>query len=426
MTSRLHRQAIVSIADQAVFSGAMLVLNILLARWTSPEEYGAFAVLFAIFLILAGLHNAVIVEPMSVFGPQRSSAARKTYLRHVYLMHGIVSVALVAAASLVVVFLDNGAIRTASWALPVTLPLAMTFWLTRRKCYVESRPDRALFLSTLYALAVVAGLSWLFMSESLSAFSAFIVFGLAGFAVSLPDMARTCRGKRRAAQKTYIDDVRQHVKYGRWSLGESIAFALGASILPLAIAWFMSVGEAGKFRAMQVVFLPLTHLITGLGLLLLPVMSKLRAAASTDRFVARARTVLLVFVMLAVAYVLPILLLGRALLMLIYANPDYLDFLPLLPYLALNGVAAAWIAALMIIARSAERPDIVFVATAWGSGAMLTAGIAAIAAFGLPGIAAALLLNTGVTAIVLAWYGRHLVHQSPPDVSRHAREGANV
>ena len=35
-----------SLVDQALFSGANFLLNILLARWLLPEAYGAFAVAF--------------------------------------------------------------------------------------------------------------------------------------------------------------------------------------------------------------------------------------------------------------------------------------------------------------------------------------------------------------------------------------------
>ena len=33
-----------AVLDQGLFSGANFVVNILLARWLTPEEYGAFAV----------------------------------------------------------------------------------------------------------------------------------------------------------------------------------------------------------------------------------------------------------------------------------------------------------------------------------------------------------------------------------------------
>jgi len=74
VAARWKSRAFFSLADQAVFSGAMFIVNILLARWTSPKEYGAFAVLFAIFGILSGFHSALIIERMTVYGSTRPLA----------------------------------------------------------------------------------------------------------------------------------------------------------------------------------------------------------------------------------------------------------------------------------------------------------------------------------------------------------------
>ena len=423
---RWQRPAIISLADQAVFSGSMLLVNILLARWTSPEEFGTFAVLYAVFLIFAGFHNALIVEPMSVFGARKQAAARQVYFRHVYLIHGAVVFVLAIVAGLAVVFLGGESIRAAKWALPITIPLAMTFWLARRACYVESRPGRALGMSTLYAILTMLGLYWLSYTESLSTFSAFMVFGLAGFIVSLPAASKALVQRMPQSPTPIVSSIKQHLSYGRWSLGESIAFALGMSILPLAIAFFMSIGEAGKFRAVQILFLPLAHLLTGLGLMLLPTMSRQRVSAPFEKYTCRARILLALFVGLSIAYVVPILVFGSNLLTLIFRDPDYLDLVSLLPYLGLSAIAGAASAAMMIVLRSSERPDLVFLSTAAGSVVMLSVGVAMIAAFGAGGIAAALILSSCVTAILLAWSGRSLLYRPAPAVGQRVEEGANV
>jgi O-antigen/teichoic acid export membrane protein len=198
------------------------------------------------------------------------------------------------------------------------------------------------------------------------------------------------------------------------------------SILPLAIAYFMGLGEAGKFRAVQILFLPLAHLLTGLGLMLLPTMSRHRVSAPIELYASRARVMLALFVGLSVIYVVPILVFGSNLLTMIYQDPNYLDLVSLLPYLALSAVAGAASAAMMIVLRSSERPDLVFLSTAAGSVVMLSFGIAMIAAFGAGGVAAALILNSCVTAILLAWSGRSLLLLPAPGVGHRVEEGANV
>ena len=65
----LLRGVFASIADQAAFSGTNFAVNVLLARWLTSEGYGAFSVAWSMYLILFALHNALIVEPMTVVGP---------------------------------------------------------------------------------------------------------------------------------------------------------------------------------------------------------------------------------------------------------------------------------------------------------------------------------------------------------------------
>src|SRR5437764_4410987 len=61
-------KGVLAVADQALFAGGNFLVNVLLARWMTPSEYGAFALAYAVFLLFAALHAAVLVEPMMVFG----------------------------------------------------------------------------------------------------------------------------------------------------------------------------------------------------------------------------------------------------------------------------------------------------------------------------------------------------------------------
>ena len=53
-----------AILDQALFAGANFLVNIFLARWLTPTEYGAFALAYSIFLLLGAFHTAILTEPM--------------------------------------------------------------------------------------------------------------------------------------------------------------------------------------------------------------------------------------------------------------------------------------------------------------------------------------------------------------------------
>src|SRR5690348_3303644 len=52
-----------SLADQALAVGGVFLANVALARARTKEEYGMFALSYSIFTFVAGLHNALILEP---------------------------------------------------------------------------------------------------------------------------------------------------------------------------------------------------------------------------------------------------------------------------------------------------------------------------------------------------------------------------
>ena len=55
-----------AVADQGLISGSNFLLSVLLARWLSAEQYGAYALGYSLFLLAAGFHQALLIEPMSV------------------------------------------------------------------------------------------------------------------------------------------------------------------------------------------------------------------------------------------------------------------------------------------------------------------------------------------------------------------------
>src|SRR3989304_11758 len=114
-----------SILDQGLFSGSNFALNILLARWLSPEEYGAFAVSFSIMWILGGIQSSLIYEPMMVFGPIKFQGRLPNYIKQLSRLQLIINIPL----SVLVVFASlfmSAIIKTALIGMAITLPFIMS------------------------------------------------------------------------------------------------------------------------------------------------------------------------------------------------------------------------------------------------------------------------------------------------------------
>jgi len=69
-----------AVLDQGLISGSNFLLGILLARWTGAEQYGAYALAFAIFILVSIVYQALVLEPMTVFAPSVYHTAPKQYL----------------------------------------------------------------------------------------------------------------------------------------------------------------------------------------------------------------------------------------------------------------------------------------------------------------------------------------------------------
>src|SRR5690349_22036042 len=83
-----------ALADQGLLSGSNFVVAILLARWLTRDEYGAYAMGFSIFILLYGFHNAFLLEPMSVFGPESYAGCLTAYVKRLLGFHFVLTAGL--------------------------------------------------------------------------------------------------------------------------------------------------------------------------------------------------------------------------------------------------------------------------------------------------------------------------------------------
>src|SRR5579862_2344913 len=81
------RKGTLALIDQGLLSGSNFLVSILLARWLTPNQYGAYAMGFSIFILLSGIHNAFFLEPMSVFGPESYSQCLAAYVKKLFGFH---------------------------------------------------------------------------------------------------------------------------------------------------------------------------------------------------------------------------------------------------------------------------------------------------------------------------------------------------
>src|SRR5215212_9262534 len=177
-----------AVSDQGLFSLSNFALSVLLARWLMPQDYGAFTVAFAVFLLIGTFHTALLSEPMLVFGPSRYKGRFSEYLGALMYGHvgfAVLSSLLLLLAGLGFAYSGQGEVSAALFALALAGPLILLLWLMRRACYARFEPHLATSGGALYMAFMLGGLYALYRLEWLSAALALVVMGFSSLAVSL-------------------------------------------------------------------------------------------------------------------------------------------------------------------------------------------------------------------------------------------------
>ena len=399
---RWQTRVVWSVVDQGLISGSQFLLNILIARWVPPAEYGLFAVAYAAFVVASGLHSSLLVEPMSVLGSARPPKEFARYLGRLLSGHLALTLpvggALVASSLFVPGPPPMAAILT---GLGVAVPCVLLQWLLRQACYVEARSDLAARGSAAYAATLLAGavaVGW--RSPASAARLAFPLMAVAALLQSIT-LAGPLGLWRQGVRRMERAEIAAHWAYGRWILTAGAAHNV-ANLLYLPLLWaVLGLQASAVLRALQNLVLPLQQALSALALLALPWLSR-RAASRGGRPGAAAWRFVLVSVGVAVAYGLALMAGGGRLLGLLYGPGVYASYEWCVPLLALAAVAAAASQALGIVTRARGEPDAVLWSKMAAAAFMLLFGFRLVSRLGVVGALVGLAASNCVETAVLA------------------------
>jgi len=295
--SRLRAWGLMSalaLLDQGLFSGAGFLVNLLLARWLVPASYGAFAVAFATFLFVSGLHNVLLAEPLTVMGPGRHSGNLPAYFRAQFVIHFVLFGGLALAGVLTGLvawrMVPGSPLVGAIFGSALMLPLLLLVWLIRRMCYLLQRPGIAAAGTFTYLVSIVIGLAALHHFNWATPFLAFLLMG-AGSLVASGVLVARLGSSQHPEQRNAISwraALRENWSYGRWLVGSTVLSSASTQAQIFFVSGLLGLGAAGILRAVQIPSLAMVQMITAGGLLLLPIFAQYYASGAIARLRQRA------------------------------------------------------------------------------------------------------------------------------------------
>lgn len=389
-----------ALADQGLFAVSNFILNVLLARWLLPDDYGAFTVAFSVFLLVAVGHGALMAEPMMVFGAGRYADRFRPYLRTV--LEGTVGLSLLVAAAMVATGLFGAPVGLppevgrAMVGLALAIPFILSQWLLRRACYVEGPVTNAAWAGAVYLALVVPGALMLERIGMLDGARAYGLMGVASLvsAVWLVWRLGLPRERSRVEWRTVAVS---HWGYGRWALASGVLHWVPVNLLLLVVPLYTGLSGAGSLRAAMYLVMPFWQATTALSNVLLPSLVRARG---TSAFRRRTLVALMLFTGGGAAYGLALVVGGQSAAGLLYAGHYTFDLGLLVPIglaTAVSGCSLVLTAALLAV----ERPDLVFWGHVGAVAVTLTAGLFLTATMGVTGVATSLLLAWLAQAAVL-------------------------
>jgi O-antigen/teichoic acid export membrane protein len=389
-----------AIADQALFALSNLLLNVLLARWLPPAEYGAFVAAYTGLLLISVLHTAFLTEPMLIFGANSYAACFPSYfnlLRRYHWRVTIASAVALAAVAGMVHLAGNPLLARAFVGAAIASPCVLLAWLNRRACYTLGQPRRAAIAGAGNLVLVLGVTAVLAQWQLLSVLTAQLL--LAGGALLAAAMMRSvttasAAGPLSAQERRSI--TTDHWRYGRWSAASGLVLWAGAYIYYLALPAFGGLEDSGALRALNNLVMPLQQSDAALITLLTPVF--VRARNQPGGLARTVKVAALGFGLEAIIYWIVLILYGGELLRLFYGGVYRYDISVLilvgaLPFL--NGLFGIFSSAL----RARGQNDALFWATAVSMCTGMAVGLTALASHGVSGALLGLVVGAAVQTV---------------------------
>jgi O-antigen/teichoic acid export membrane protein len=378
------RAGVWTLVDQGVFTASNFLFQMLLARWLAPQDYGAFTVALAIFLLLGAGQIALFGEPLLVYGAREYHRCLPAYLGALFYWHRYFAalsggVVLCIGAGLKVAGYDH--LSTTVLMLGLCTPAFLFLWLLRSAYYLYPQQlSVAARGGVLYLILIVGGASVLSHYDWLSAVSGLGVMALASLGAGAWLWMRlpVVGGVRQPGD--FLGEVwSQHRQYGRWSLATYVFTWIPENVYYLLLSWH-GLEASAALRAALNFLVPISRVGAALSPLLIAALARLPDARKHRTM----RQLSGVFTMGALLYGGGLLFFFSPLLSWLY-NGQYTEDDTVAWLLAGLALCLGSVTVPSAMLRALARPECVFWAQAISAAVTLTLGVGLTAAWGVKG-----------------------------------------
>jgi O-antigen/teichoic acid export membrane protein len=257
----LRGRATATLADQVFSSGSNFLVMVVVTRLTNPRAFGAFALAYSVWLLILGVHRAVIVNPMMIADPgSRHDADR---LERALAAEAVLALTAASVVGLVGALLHVAGLRLLGWALIALapwLPLLLIQDLWRWVGFMRAQPGKALVNDIAFTVAQIGLLGTLAAGGRIGIGAALAAWG-GGAAVGVAVGAWQFGARLRLASGWVC--LRRSWPDARWLLADFLTSYGASQGWQYLVAAMLGPAALGLVRAAQNLLGPTNVLLFG-------------------------------------------------------------------------------------------------------------------------------------------------------------------
>jgi O-antigen/teichoic acid export membrane protein len=399
-----------SIIDQGLYSGANFALSMILARWMTLEEYGAFSIAYATSLLLTGIHQVFVIEPLIVIGPANYSTKLPAYLQRALILHFIITGLLAGAGAITSLFFSHS-LSQAIFFMSLTLLVVPLLNVVRRIFYMDARSGFSACISGSYFVALMLWVFGMHLTRIETATAAFVGMGSASLLASVFGLKLARLGLSNPVEPgpALAKVWEEHWELCKWLFPSALLYPLLVHVQTFLTGAYLGLAAAGMLRVLQNPILPILQVITALMSLIIPNLARSYAEGDRRGVYRRGFQFTAVLTAFALAFELALVLSGSLWDRVLYKG-QYTAVEWLMPIVGIIPVFTAIAQGGSVILRAVQKSGLISIANVAGGLSGVLTTVLFIHWWGLPGsvysLIAAQVVTAFVTLIVIAWLAR--------------------
>lgn len=393
-----------TVFEHVIYSGSNFILNILLARFLTQADYGLFVTVFSIYFFGASIHNAIILEPYSVFFFTKFNETKNQYINNAFflstLLGGVLSIIVILFAAGFLLFMNaNYFILSIIFSIyMITSFLEITI---RRTYYSLKLYKQIFFISTIRIIISIALVFIFHFLNFLNPQTVFIILVIMTVSIFVIGLFYLKNNYKLFKQGFLLknDILFSHWNFGKWALLTSITHWISNYGYLLIIGYFVSLKELAGFKAVQNIINPLNLFSTAIGTFLITFFSSNMYKGKSWVSMHANRMANLATFGIAII-VLIVYLLHNEIIIFLYGG-KYIDYSYLLIYLIFTTILTFRTNVLSMVLRSMEKTRDIFISNLITSISTIVIGVPLIKLLAIEGAAINLIITSFILAITV-------------------------